>query len=80
MTRQKKEIIKEIGQLHMWIEVDNELGYGFAPRDAYDPMYKRIRELEEQLAKLSHYDSVEEMYHDDRWMKALMGAEPLPFE
>lgn len=36
MTRQKKEIIKKIDQIHMWICVDEELGYGMDPPGAYD--------------------------------------------
>ena len=80
MTRQKKEILKEIDEIRLAIAADEELGCGCAPPGAYDSMYERIYELETQLAKLSHYDSAEDMFHDDRWMKAQVGSEPLPFE
>ena len=79
MTRQKKEICRKIEEIELWIKIDEEMGCGFAPPGAYDSMYERIHELEEQLAKLRHYDSVEDMYHDDRWMRAQVGAEELPF-
>lgn len=68
MTRQKKEIVRKIQEIHMGIAVDDELGFGFVPADFYEPLYKQIYELETQLAKLSHYNSAEEMYYDTRWM------------
>ena len=33
MTRQKKEIIKKIDEIEMFIAADEELGCGFAPAD-----------------------------------------------
>ena len=66
MTRQKKEIIKKIDAMQRWIEVDMELGCGFAPAGAYDGMYREINRLEEELARLQHYASVEDMYYDTR--------------
>ena len=54
MTRQKKEIIKKIDQIHMWICVDEELGCGMAPSGAYDKAYQEIAELEAELAHLMH--------------------------
>lgn len=68
MTRQKKEIIKKIDEIHEWIAVDEEMGCGFAPPDFYNPLYEEIHKLEAELARLSHYNSVDEMYHDDRWL------------
>ena len=65
MTRQKKEIIKKIADIETWIEADEEMGCGFAPADFYTPLYKQIYELEEELAKLRHFNSAEEMYHND---------------
>ena len=79
MTRQKKELYKEIEDLRLEIAVDEELSCGCAPTGAYDFKYERIYELEEQLAKLCHYGSVEEMYTDDRRMRASTDAEELPF-
>lgn len=74
MTRQKKEILKKIDEIQNFIAVDEELGCGFAPAGFYDELYERIWKLQEQLAKLSHYESVEEMMADTRGC----GAE-LPF-
>ena len=68
MTRQKKEIIKKIGQIHMWICVDEELGCGMAPSGAYDKAYQEIAELEEELAHLMHYENANEMFFDSRGM------------
>lgn len=68
MTRQKKEIIKKINDMEMWIAADMELGCGFAPPDAYADMEQEIWRLYEELAHLQHYESAEEMFHDDRWM------------
>lgn len=75
MTGQKKEIIKRIEEIQTFIAVDEELGCGFAPAGFYDPLYEQIYALEGELARLSHYGSVEEMYMDDRGMRS-----ELPFE
>ena len=70
MTRQKKELIKRINEIREFIEADEELGCGFCP--VKHPMERRLESLEDQLAKLSHYESAEEMDNDDRYMKALL--------
>ncbi len=79
MTRQKKEILKKIADIEEWIAADEEMGCGFAPASFYDLLYEEIHKLEEQLAKLMHYDSVLEMYHDNRWMKGQQDAEKMIF-
>lgn len=66
MTRQKKEIIKKITEIENFIAADEELGCGFAPAGFYDPLYGEIYTLQEELARLSHYDSVEDMLYDTR--------------
>lgn len=66
MTRQKKELLKKIEEMEIWIDIDTELGCGFAPPDAYDRMYEEIYSLREELAHLRHYKTVEEMYYDER--------------
>ena len=66
MNRQKKELLKKIDELETWIAVDNELGCGFAPPGAYDGMYKEIYRLQEKLAHLRHYKTVEDMMYDER--------------
>ena len=66
MTRQKKEIIRKIEEIDRWIEVDMELGCGFAPPDAYGKAEEEIYKLQEELARLSHYDSAEDMFLDER--------------
>ena len=76
MTRQKKEIMKKINEIEIFIAADDELGCGFAPAGFYDPLYEQIYELQEKLAHLSHYKSVEEMLHDTR---GCGGVDTLPF-
>ena len=66
MNRQKKELLKKIDELETWIAVDTELGYGFAPPGAYDGMYQEIYKLQEKLAHLRHYKTVEDMMYDER--------------
>ena len=66
MTRQKKEIIKRIDYLNEMIEVDSELGCGFAPPDAYQSTYEEIDRLWEELAHLRHYANGMEMQYDER--------------
>ena len=75
MTRQKKEILKKIDEIQTFIAVDEKLGCGFAPAGFYDELYEQIWKLQEQLAKLSHYESVEEMMADTRGC----GEGTLPF-
>ena len=82
MTAEKRLIEKKIERIHMEIEIDQQLGCGFAPNDAYDDQYEEIRSLEERLAELRHYNSVEDMYHDNRYVEAMIAmdaAEELPF-
>ena len=66
MNRQKKELLKKIDELETWIAADTELGCGFAPPDAYDGMYQKIYRLQEKLAHLRHYKTVEDMMYDER--------------
>jgi hypothetical protein len=75
MTRQKKEIIKKIEALRIGIEIDRELGCGFAPEGAYDEAYKEIHRLEDELARLMHYECEQDMFFDFR----ACGAEKFPF-
>ena len=76
MTRQKKEVIRKIREIDKFIMVDSQLSCGFAPAGAYDSMYEEIYRLQEQLAELSHYGSVEEMLYDNRGCKP---DENIPF-
>ncbi len=66
MTRQKKEIIRKIEEMERWIVADEELGCGFAPAGAYAGMEREIYRLQEELARLQHYASVEDMLYDTR--------------
>lgn len=66
MNRQKKELLKKIDELETWITADADLGCGFAPPGAYDGMYKEIYKLQEKLAHLRHYKTVEDMMYDER--------------
>ena len=73
MTRQKKEIIKKIDEIERFIEVDTQLGCGFAPADFYAPLEQQIWDLQEELARLSHYPDAMAMLMDTR------GCGDLPF-
>lgn len=66
MTRQKKEISKKIDELNNIIAVEEEMGCGCVPSGFFDSLYDEMHKLEEQLAKLSHYNSVQDMYMDVR--------------
>ena len=52
--------------MEIWIAIDTELGCGCAPPGAYDGMYEGIYRLQEELAHLRHYKTVEEMCYDER--------------
>lgn len=66
MTREKKEIIKKIIEIDEFIEVDTELGCGFSPEGAYSELEQMTYELQKKLAKLSHYNSVEDMMYETK--------------
>ena len=66
MTRQKKELLKQIAHMERSIETDTQLGFGYAPPAAFDRAYEEIYTLREELACLRHYASVEEMLSDTR--------------
>ena len=68
MTRQKKELMKKIDMIEKGIILDMQLSCGCYPSSAYDTAYEEIYRINEELARLSHYDSVEAMLNDDRWM------------
>ncbi len=65
MTRQKKEIAKKIDRLEVGIEMDELMGCGLPPA-VYEAREREIYSLLEQLARLQHYASVEEMLYDTR--------------
>ncbi len=71
MTRQKKELIKKIDEIEAFIHADEELGCGFAPAGFYDPLYEEIAGYQDELARLSHYSSTEEMLYDTRGCKGI---------
>ena len=73
MTRQKKELIRKIDEIENFIAADSALGCGFAPADFYRPLEEEAYRLNEELAHLSHYDSVESMIYDTR------GCTGIPF-
>lgn len=66
MTRQKKELVKKIEEIEMFMRAEEEMGCGFTPVDWFKPLEEQIYKLQEQLAKLSHYNSVEDMLYDNR--------------
>ncbi len=65
MTRQKKEIAKKIDRLETGIEMDELMGCGLPPA-VYEAREREIYSLLEQLARLQHYASVEDMLYDTR--------------
>ena len=66
MTKQKRELLKRIEQMEHSVEIDTQLGFGCAPANAFDRVYEEIYKLQEELAHLRHYASVEEMHYDTR--------------
>ena len=80
MTREKKHILQKIDEIDQFIETDMQLGCGVAPAGFYDPLYEEIYALEEQLAKLRHYESAEEMMHDERGSHFWEADPDLPFK
>lgn len=77
MTRQKKEIIRKIAELDREIAVDMALAFGQVPEDAYKAQQETIDMLQEELARLSHFNSYIEYVMDPRWRHC--GADELPF-
>lgn len=71
MTRQKKEILKTIDEMERSIQTDLFLGGGIAPASAFDSIYEEMYRLQEELAHLRHYASVEEMLSDTRGQTSL---------
>lgn len=65
MTRQKKEIIKKIDRIQTGIEMDELMGCGL-PSAVYEAREQEIYDLMEQLVRLQHYASVEDMLYDTR--------------
>ena len=65
MTRQKKEIIKKIDYILTGMEMDELMGCGLPPR-VYEAREREVYALQEELARLQHYASVEEMLYDTR--------------
>ena len=65
MTRQKKEIVKKIDRIQTGIEMDKLMGCGLPPA-VYEAREQEIYGLLEQLARLQHYASVEDMLYDTR--------------
>lgn len=66
MTRQKKELEKKIEQIERYMAAEEEMGAGFTPADWFRPLEEKIWKLQEQLAELRHYSSVNEMLWDNR--------------
>ncbi len=76
MTRQKKELIKKLYEIEAFIAADSQLGCGFAPADFYRPLEQEAWELQEQLARLSHYPNAIAMMMDCRGAE----MEEIPFK
>lgn len=66
MTREKKELIKKLEEIDQHIDAEIELGCGFTPDWFLEKLYALKDPILEKLAKLSHYNSVNEMLYDER--------------
>ena len=67
MTRQKKELIKKIDEMEKEIAVDQELSHGMAPAGAYEDMESEIWRMQDELARLQHYESYEDKMYQPRF-------------
>jgi len=65
MTRQKKEIIKKIDYILIGMEMDDLMGCGL-PQSICEEREREVYRLQEELAQLQHYASVEDMLYDTR--------------
>lgn len=70
MTRQKKEVLKKIQEMDREIAADRELSFGecFAFDEQLVEFDRIYNELWEELARISHYGSVQEMLNDERML------------
>ena len=66
MTRHKQHLILKIRELEQWIAADEQLGCGTVSANAYAKTEAEIHGLWEELAHLSHYESAEAMFNDER--------------
>ena len=72
MTRQKKELIKKIDkmetELEMEIAVEKELSLGMGPpADAFADREDEIWRMQDELARLQHYESYEDKVYNPRF-------------
>jgi len=65
MTRQKKELIKKIDYILMGMEMDDLMGCGL-PQGICEAREWEVYQLQKELARLQHYNSVEDMLFDTR--------------
>ena len=72
----KKELIKKIDAMEMEIAVDRELSHGMAPASAYESMEAEIWRMQDELARLQHYESYEDKMYHPRFPLSSMGEFP----
>ena len=66
MTRHKKEIMKKLDAIELQIICDREMGCGAAPEHFYDSLYDEQDRLLEELAHLRKYETIWDMFYDER--------------
>lgn len=74
MTRQKKELIKKIDkmetELEMEIAVEKDLSFGIGPpADAFAGREDELWRMQDELARLQHYESYEDKVYNPRFQQ-----------
>ena len=78
MTRQKKELIKKIDkmetELEMEIAVEKDLSFGIGPpAGAFADREDELWRMQDELARLQHYESYEDKVYNPRFQPSATG-------
>lgn len=76
MTRQKKEIWKQIIHINACMDADDILGCGFTPINTVEE--ERLDRLYDELARLTGFETYEEQMEHERFKMITNGAAPEP--
>lgn len=80
MTRQKKEIIKKIDEAQRFFDAEYEMGCGFGGAAIAENEGRTLAPLYEELARLQHYETVEDMLYDPRGQYGYLHDGSVPFK